>query len=195
MATISVINTSQLQVIANKLADMQVLQTLMISNEEKLIQASAGDSDITERLSEMLKDDRNSIATLQEAMTKLGVPGEASDKVQEVTSKIEEMMAGSKLAVYEKFMQHEALKHQLVMTGLLVHKAAQAAGDDLEKVIDPINKANFLNRKHQEILKGILIKTGTLELVGKESKDDIWAQAEDGVAALKGAFGGLFNNN
>ncbi|PZO54850.1 MAG: hemerythrin HHE cation-binding protein [Phormidesmis priestleyi] len=194
MATISIINTSQLQVIADKLADMQTLQTLMISNEEKLIQASAGDPDITERLTEMLKDDRNSIATLQEAITKLGVPGEASDKVQEVTSKIEEMMAGSKLALYEKFMQHEALKHQLVMTGLLVHKSAQAAGDDLEKVIDPINKANFLNRKHQEILKGILIRTGTRELVGKESKDDIWAQAEDGVAALKGAFGGLFGS-
>lgn len=194
MATISVINTSQLQVIADKLADMQALQTLMISNEEKLIQASAGDPDIVERLTEMLKDDRDSIATLQEAMSKLGVPGTASDKVQEVIGKIEEMMAGSKLALYEKFMQHEALKHQLVMTGLLVHKAAQAAGNDLEKVIDPINKANFLNRKHQEILKGILIKTGTRELVGKESKDDIWAQAEDGVAALKGVFGGLFGS-
>lgn len=192
MSITSIINTSQLTVIANKLADMHHLQTLMMANEEKLLQATVGDTDITERLNEMIKDDRANLATLQEALTKLGVPGEASDKVQEMSSKIEEMMAGSKLALYEKFMQQEALKHQLVMTGILVHKAAQAAGDDLQEVIDPINKANFLNRKHQEMLKGILIKTGTRELVAKEPKEDIWAQAEDGIAALKGAFSGLF---
>lgn len=192
MAITSVINTSQLTVIANKLADMYHLQTLMMTNEEKLLRASIGDTDITERLNEMLKDDRTNLATLQEASTKLGVPGEASSKVQEMSSKIAEMMDGSELALYEKFMQQEVLKHQLVMTGILVHKAAQAAGDDLEKVIDPINKANFLNRKHQEMLKGILIKTGTRELVAKEPKEDIWAQAEDGIAALKGVFSGLF---
>lgn len=192
MAIASVINASQLTVIANKLADMAHLQTLMMTNEEKLLKATVGDTDITERLNEMIKDDRSNLATLQEALTKLGVPGEASDKVQEMSSKIEAMMAGGELALYEKFMQQEALKHQLVMTGVLIHKAAQATAGDLEKVIDPINKANFLNRKHQEILKGILVKTGTRELVAKEPKDDIWAQAEDGIAALKGAFSGLF---
>ncbi len=191
MTITDVINASQLNVIANKLADMYKLQTLMISNEEKLIQATVGDSEIVERLNTMLSDDRANLQTLQAAMNKLGVPGEASDKVEEVSSKIEEMMAGSELALYEKFMQQEALKHQLVMTGILVHKSAQAAGDDLETVIDPINKANFLNRKHQEMLKGILIKTGTRELVAKEPREDIWAQAEDGIAALKGAFSGL----
>lgn len=191
MTITNVINASQLNVIANKLADMYKLQTLMIANEEKLMQATVGDSEIIERLNTMLSDDRANLQTLQAAMNKLGVPGEASAKVEEVSSKIEEMMAGSELALYEKFIQQEALKHQLVMTGILVHKAAQAAGDDLQEVIDPINKANFLNRKHQEMLKGILIKTGTRELVGKEPKEDIWAQAEDGIAALKGAFSGL----
>ena len=191
MAITNIIDASQLNVIANKLADMYKLQTLMISNEEKLMQASVGDTEVTGRLNTMLSDDRANLQTLQSAMNKLGVPGEASDKVQEASSKIEEMMAGSDLALYEKFMQQEALKHQLVMMGILIHKAAQAAGDDLEEVIDPINKANFLNRKHQEMLKGILIKTGTRELVGKEPKEDIWAQAEDGIAALKGVFSGL----
>lgn len=191
MTITNVIDASQLNVIANKLADMYKLQTLMISNEEKLMQATVGDTEVTGRLNTMLSDDRASLQTLQSAMNQLGVPGEASDKVQEVSSKIEEMMAGSELALYEKFMQQEALKHQLVMMGILIHKSAQAAGDDLEEVIDPINKANFLNRKHQEMLKGILIKTGTRELVGKEPKEDIWAQAEDGIAALKGVFSGL----
>ncbi|MGI8935374.1 MAG: hypothetical protein ACR2FS_15005 [Phormidesmis sp.] len=191
MTITNVIDASQLNVIANKLADMYKLQTLMISNEEKLMQASVGDTEVTSRLNTMLSDDRANLQTLQSAMNKLGVPGEASDKVQAVSSTIEEIMAGSDLALYEKFMQQEALKHQLVMMGILIHKSAQAAGDDLEKVIDPINKANFLNRKHQEMLKSILIKTGTRELVGKEPKEDIWAQAEDGIAALKGVFSGL----
>lgn len=191
MTITNVIDASQLNVIANKLADMYKLQTLMISNEEKLMQASVGDTEVTSRLNTMLSDDRANLQTLQSAMNKLGVPGEASDKVQAVSSTIEEIMAGSDLALYEKFMQQEALKHQLVMMGILIHKSAQAAGDDLEKVIDPINKANFLNRKHQEMLKSILIKTGTRELVGREPKEDIWAQAEDGMAALKGVFSGL----
>ena len=50
-------------------------------------------------------------------------------------------------------MQHEGLKHQLTMTGLLVHKAAQATDGILQKLIDPINKVNFKNRAHQEQLK------------------------------------------
>lgn len=191
MTITNVIDASQLTVIANKLADMYKLQTLMISNEEKLMQASVGDTEVTSRLKTMLDDDRANLQTLQLAMNKLGVTGEASDTVQAANSKIEEIMAGSDLALYEKFMQQEMLKHQLVMMGVLIHKAAQAAGDDLEEVIDPINKANFLNRKHQEMLKSILIKTGTRELVGKEPKEDIWAQAEDGIAALKGVFSGL----
>ena len=58
MTITNVIDASQLNVIANKLADMYKLQTLMISNEEKLMQASVGNTEVTSRLNTMLSDDR-----------------------------------------------------------------------------------------------------------------------------------------
>ena len=87
-------------------------------------------------------------------------------------------------------MQHEGLKHQLVMS-LLIHKAAQATDGILQKVIDPINKVNFKNRAHQEQLKGAIYYYGVRQLVGQDVEDGVWAAAEDAIAALKGAFGGL----
>ena len=47
---------------------------------------------------------------------------------------IEKIMSGSELDLYEKILQHEGLKHQLVMTGLLIHKAAQATDGRTAKI-------------------------------------------------------------
>jgi hypothetical protein len=38
------------------------------------------------------------------------------------------------------------------MTGLLIHKAAQVVGADIEAAIAPLNAINFENRAHQEQL-------------------------------------------
>lgn len=177
--------------IARKLADMKALQKLMIANEEKLLSASTGNQKVTDTLNNMLEDDRQSLTAIKEAITEFEMTSDPSDTVTNMINTIEEIMSGTHLDLYEKFMQHEGLKHQLVMTGLLVHKAAQATDGILQKVIDPINKVNFKNRAHQEQLKGAIYLYGVHQLVGTEPDSGVWAAAEDAIAALKGAFGGL----
>ncbi len=48
------------------------------------------------------------------------------------------MMKGSDLSLYKKTFQHELLKHGQVMSGLIVHKAAQVVGADIETAITPL---------------------------------------------------------
>ena len=177
--------------IATKLADLKTLQNLMISNEEKLLKASTDSQEVTKTLNNMLQDDRQSLQAIDKAIADLEMAGDASETVKNMVSTIDKIMSEDSLSVYEKFMQHEGLKHQLVMTGLLIHKAAQATDGILQKVIDPINKVNFKNRAHQEQLKGAIYYYGVRQLVGEEVEDGVWAAAEDAIAALKGAFGGL----
>ena len=177
--------------IARKLADMKVLQNLMISNEEKLLEATKGEERVTSSITDMLEDDRKSIGSIEEAIKELEMSSEPSDSVKGMVDTIEKVMSGSELDLYEKILQHEGLKHQLVMTGLLIHKAAQATDGVLQKAIDPINKVNFKNRAHQEQLKTIIYYYGVRQLVGEEAESNIWGAADDAIAALKGAFGGL----
>jgi hypothetical protein len=179
------------QAIATKLADMKALQNLMISNEQKLLKMSTDSEKVTETLNNMLKDDYQSINEIDEAINQLGMTADTSETVMNLVHKIEQIMSGEHLALYEKYLQQEGLKHQLVMTGLLVHKAAQATDGTLQKLIDPINQVNFKNRAHQEQLKGSIYFYGVRDLVGKEPEANIWSAAEDAIAALKGVVGGL----
>ncbi len=185
------IDTAQKNAIATKLEDMKVLQNLMISNEEKLLEATKGNERVTDSITDMLEDDRKSISAIEEAIKELEVSSQPSDTVTGMKDTIEKIMSGSQLDLYEKILQHEGLKHQLVMTGLLIHKAAQASDGLLQKSIDPINKVNFKNRAHQEQLKTIIYYYGVRQLVGEEPEANIWGAADDAIAALKGAFGGL----
>ena len=185
------IDTTQKNAIATKLEDMKVLQNLMISNEEKLLEATKGNERVTDSITDMLEDDRKSISAIEEAIKELEVSSQPSDTVTGMKDTIEKIMSGSELDLYEKILQHEGLKHQLVMTGLLIHKAAQASDGLLQKSIDPINKVNFKNRAHQEQLKTIIYYYGVRQLVGEEPEANIWGAADDAIAALKGAFGGL----
>ena len=177
--------------IARKLADLKVLQNLMISNEQKLLEATKGEERVTKSITDMLEDDRKSIGAIEESIKELEMSSEPSDSVKGMVDTIEKIMSGSELDLYEKILQHEGLKHQLVMTGLLIHKAAQATDGVLQKAIDPINKVNFKNRAHQEQLKTIIYYYGVRQLVGEEAESNIWGAADDAIAALKGAFGGL----
>ena len=185
------IDTTQKNAIATKLEDMKVLQNLMISNEEKLLEATKGNERVTDSITDMLEDDRKSISAIEEAINELEVSAQASDTVTGMKETIEKIMSGNELDLYEKILQHEGLKHQLVMTGLLIHKAAQATDGLLQKSIDPINKVNFKNRAHQEQLKTVIYYYGVRQLVGEEPEANIWGAADDAIAALKGAFGGL----
>jgi hemerythrin superfamily protein len=174
--------------IAQKLADMRMIQDLILKNERQFIQ-ECGDTDIQSRLQDMVEDDEKNLGIIETTITQYGNPAEAKDKVQKMVSHIQDMMQGSELNVYEKIAQHELLKHGQVLSGLVVHKAAQVAGADVKEALAPLNAVNFENRAHQEQLKGMLEYLGTRELTGEEPDDSIWAKMQDELAAMTGVLG------
>jgi hemerythrin superfamily protein len=182
------LDDSKRTAIASKLAGIKEIQNLLISNEEKLI-AACNDQEIRERFGKMLDDDRKNLGVLDTVMVQYGVKGEPKETVTKMVEKIEQLMQGSELSLYEKAAQHELLKHQQFMSGVLVHKAAQVVGADVEAAIAPLNTINFENRAHQEQLKGVLESLGVRELTGKEAEQGLWARVQDSIAAFSGIVG------
>ncbi len=182
------LDDSKRTAIACKLADIKEVQNLLISNEERLI-SSCSDTEICDRFQSMLEDDQKNLGILDTVIVQYGVQGEPKETVTRMVEKVSELMQGSELSLYEKVFQHELLKHQQVMSGLLVHKAAQVVGTDVEAAITPLNTINFENRAHQEQLKGVLEILGVRELTGQEAKQGLWARVQDAVAALSGVAG------
>lgn len=176
--------------IAQKLASMKALQELLISNEQRFLSAISDDK-VQERFQDMLKDDQKNLGILETVIVQYGVRSEPAETVTQMISKVGEMMSGSKLSLYEKVSQHELLKHQQVMSGLLIHKAAQKVGADVEAAITPLNTINFENRAHQEQLKGVLELLGVRELTGQEVDQSLWGRVQDAVAALSGVAGSV----
>jgi hemerythrin superfamily protein len=182
------LDDSKRTAIACKLAGMKEVQNLLISNEEKLISA-CDDQEIRHRFSSMLDDDRKNLGILDTVMVQYGVKSEPKQTITEMVKMVEELMSGSELSVYEKAAQHELLKHQQFMAGVLVHKAAQVVGADVEAAIAPLNTINFENRAHQEQLKGVLELLGVRELTGQEADQGLWARVQDSIAAFSGIVG------
>jgi hemerythrin superfamily protein len=182
------LDDSKRTAIGSQLADIKEVQNLLIANEEILISA-CNDLDIRERLGKMLEDDRKNLGVLDTVLVQYGVQGQPKETVTKMVEEIGELMEGSELSLYEKMSQHELLKHQQFMSGVLVHKAAQVVGADVEAAISPINTLNFENRAHQEQLKGVLEVLGVRELTGQEAKQGLWARVQDAVAALSGVAG------
>jgi hemerythrin superfamily protein len=187
---VSTLDDTKRASIARKLAEMRAVQDFLINNERKLI-SSISDEKIRERFQSILEDDQKNLGVLDTAIVQYGVRSEPSETVNQMLKKAEEMMSASKLSVFEKVFQHEALKHQQVMTGLLLHKAAQKVGADVDAAIGPINTVNFENRAHQEQLKGVLEVLGVRELTGQEADQGLWARVQDAVAALSGVAGSV----
>lgn len=191
---VTTLDDAKRNAIARKLADMKAIQNLIISNEQRLVSA-CDDNEISNRLQEMLNDDQKNLGILETAIVQYGVQSEPADIVTRMIDKIEEMMSGSELSMYEKVFQHELLKHQQVMTGLLIHKAAQQVGADVEAAIGPLNTVNFENRAHQEQLKGVLESLGVRELTGQDADQGLWARVQDAVAAMSGVAGSVLTQS
>lgn len=172
--------------LATKLADLKLFQNVLIECGQKLMTAT-DDNTIKERLEKIINTDRDNLSTIEEAINKLGNTVESRDITQQHADKVSQMMDGSELTLYDKFFQFELLKHQQTMTGLVIHKVAQSLDDKLQDAMEPLNKVNFENRAHQEVLKGVLYFVGTRELAGQEPDMGLWASVEQGIAALKGA--------
>jgi len=180
--------------IAEKLADTRAIQHLIISNEQKLISACP-DADVRQRLQNMLEDDQKNLGVLETVIVQYGIQAEPQESVKKFIEQGEQLMAGDKLSFYQKLAQHELLKHGQVMSGIVVHKAAQVVGADIEVAIGPLNTVNFENRAHQEQLKGMLELVGVRELTGKDADQGLWARVQDAVAALSGVAGSVITQN
>ena len=106
-----------------------------------------------------------------------------------------EMMKDSELTLFEKVTKQELLKHNQSMSGILVHKAAQVVGADIEVAIAPLNTVNVENRAHQEQLKGMMESLSTLELTGQPADQGLWARVQDTMAALSGIAGSVVSRS
>ncbi|BAY21726.1 hemerythrin HHE cation binding domain-containing protein [Calothrix sp. NIES-2100] len=180
--------------IAVKLASLKVLQQLVLENEKQLLQQGL-DSEISDRIRDFIKDDEKNLGILETVIGQYGIQAEPKQTVREFVDKARKMFQGSELSLYEKVSQHELLKHQVVMSGLIVHKAAQKVGADVMLAIGPLNAINFENRAHQEQLKGILEILGVRELTGQEADQGIWARVQDALAAVSGVVGSAVTQN
>lgn len=189
---VATLDDTKRSAIAMELADMKALQELLIANEQKLLPAVSSDKEISDRLNDFLKDDQEDLKVIEEVIAKFGGGSpQPRDTTQQYVEQVKRLMDGSELTLYQKVSAHERIKHQTVMTGLIVHKAAQVVGDDVKEAIGPLNQVNFKNRAHQEQLKGVMEVLGTRELTGKDPDQSVWARTQDAVAALRGVFEGL----
>ncbi|WP_375473778.1 hemerythrin HHE cation-binding protein [uncultured Nostoc sp.] len=178
--------------IATELADLKAIQELLISNERKVLPAVSNDQEISKRLNDFLKDDQENLTVIEGVISKFGGgSAQPRDTIGQYVEQVNRIIDGDELTLYQKVSIHERIKHQAVMTGLIIHKASQVVGDDVKEAIGPLNQVNFENRAHQEQLKGVLEVLGTRELTGQDPDQGVWARTQDAVAALRGVFEGL----
>ncbi|WP_016951789.1 hemerythrin domain-containing protein [Anabaena sp. PCC 7108] len=191
---VTTLDDTKLNAIAVKLADMKLLQQLIIQNEELFLRESV-DSEVADNIRKMLDDDRKNQGILETVVIQYGIQKEADRTAQEMVNKVRQLMQGNELSFFEKVFQHELLKHQQVMNGLTIHKAGQRVGADVMAAIAALNSVNFENRAHQEQLKGILEILGVRELTGQDADQGIWARVQDAIAAISGAVGSAVTQN
>ncbi|BAZ42865.1 hemerythrin HHE cation binding domain-containing protein [Calothrix sp. NIES-4101] len=191
---VATLDDTKRSAIGMKLANMKAVQQLLIDNEQLFLRES-NDSEVSDRLRKMLEDDQKNMGILDTVVVQYGVQSQPEQTVTQMVETVQNLMQGSELNLYEKVFQHELLKHQQVMTGLTIHKAAQKVGADVMMAIGPLNTINFENRAHQEQLKGILEVLGVRELTGQDADQGIWARVQDAMAALSGVFGSVTTQN
>ena len=185
---VATLDDTKRSAIAVKLADMKAIQQLLIENEQ-LFLSEISDSEIKQRIQDFLKDDQKNLGVLETVIGQYGIQAQPKQTITQMIETLQKLMKGSELSIYEKVFQHELLKHQQVMSGLTVHKAAQKVGADVMLAIGPLNTINFENRAHQEQLKGVLEVLGVRELTGLEADQGIWARVQDAMAAFSGVVG------
>ncbi|MEA5620418.1 hemerythrin domain-containing protein [Cronbergia sp. UHCC 0137] len=185
---VTTLDDTKRNAIGVKLADMKLLQQLIINNEERFLR-DCTDGEIADNLRKMLDDDRKNQGILDTVIIQYGIQKNAEQTVQKLIENVRQFMEGNELSFFEKVFQHELLKHQQVMNGVTIHKAAQRVGADVMAAIGPLNTINFENRAHQEQLKGILEILGVRELTGQDADQGIWSRVQDAIAAISGAVG------
>lgn len=176
--------------IAEKLADVKAIQNLLIQNEQKFLN-ECKDREVYALVQDMIKDDKKNLGIIDTTITQYGIQADPKEKIQQMIGNAEQKLQSSDLNLYDKVTQHELLKHAQVVSGRVIHKAAQIVGLDVEDTLAPLNAVHFENRAHQEQLQGILEYLGTKELTGQAPDQGTWAQVRDTLAAMTGAIGSV----
>ena len=180
--------------ISERLADLKAFQNLIISNEQKLIEGCVYE-DVRERLQNMLEDDKKNLGIIDTVIVQYGIQSEPSAATKIFIPQFEQMMSGNEFTFYQKLIHHELMKHGQAMSGIMIHKAAQVVGADIEVAITPLNTVSFEGRAHQEQLKGMLEQVGVREMTGLDAQQGLWARVTDAVAALSGVAGSVLTQN
>ncbi len=180
--------------IGERLADLRAFQNLIISNDQKLIDACPY-QDVRERLQNMLSDDQKNIGIIDTVIVQYGIQTEPSAATKIFIPQFEQMMSGDEFTFYQKLIHHELMKHGQAMSGIMIHKAAQVVGADIEVAIAPLNTVNFEGRAHQEQLKGMLEQAGVREMTGLDADQGLWGRVQDAIAVLSGVAGSVLTQN
>jgi hemerythrin superfamily protein len=187
---VTTLNDTKRLAIAERLADLKAFQNLIISNEQKLIDACPYE-DVRDRLQNMLADDQKNIGIIDTVIVQYGIQSEPSAATKIFIPQFEQMMSGDEFTFYQKLIHHELMKHGQAMSGIMIHKAAQVVGADIEVAITPLNTVSFEGRAHQEQLKGMLEQVGVREMTGLDAQQGLWARVQDAVGALTGVVGSV----
>ena len=180
--------------IGERLADLKAFQNLIISNDRKLIDACPYD-DIRDRLQNMLEDDLKNIGIIETVIVQYGIQTEPSAATKIFIPQFEQMMSGDEFTFYQKLIHHELMKHGQAMSGIVIHKAAQKVGADIEVAIAPLNTVSFEGRAHQEQLKAMLEQVGVREMTGLDADQGLWGRVQDAIAAFSGVAGSVITQN
>lgn len=180
--------------IGSKLADIKAIQELLIYIEQQLM-SEVNDSEIQNDIRKMLESDQKNLGIIDTCIVQYGIQGKPKQSVQQMVEQAKQMMQASEMSLYDKVAQFELLKHVNAMNGILVHKAGQVVGADINLAITPLNTVNFENRGHQEQLKGIMEKVGVRELTGQEVDQGLFARLQDAAAAATGVIGSVITQN
>ncbi|MEP0858035.1 hemerythrin domain-containing protein [Trichocoleus sp. DQ-U1] len=191
---VTTIDDTKRMAIGERLADLRAFQSLIISNDQKLIDACPYE-DVRERLQNMLSDDQKNLGIIDTVIVQYGIQSEPSPATKIFIPQFEQMMSGDEFTYYQKLIHHELMKHGQAMSGIMIHKAAQVVGADIELAIGPLNTVNFEGRAHQEQLKGMLEQVGVREMTGQDAHQGLWARVQDAVAALSGVAGSVVTQN
>jgi hypothetical protein len=110
-----------------KISRLKAFQDLIISNDQKLIDACP-DEDVRKRLQNMLEDDQKNLGIIETVIVQYGIQSEPSAATKIFIPQFEQMMSGDEFTYYQKLIHHELMKHGQAMSGIMIHKAAQVVG-------------------------------------------------------------------
>lgn len=163
---ISISNEAKCTAIGSKLADMKVLQMLLVSEAETL-RCQCPDSSVDERFRRVKKNEESILAMLDGAIARLSNQCSPSANTLDLVAKTQQMLRSDERSLADKALQYSLLKYQQIFTGLMLHEAAAAIGGATASAMKPLNGFSFELEIHQEDLKAILEILAVRELAGK----------------------------